>query len=432
MKKAIALFSFLLLLSCSNDDGNKEVTPVDLLITNISPASGPKNTSVTITGTGFSKISSGNIVTINGKECSIVSNTATQINIKVPPGAGSGKIKVVVGDANAESANFDFVFTIEVTTLAGNGSQSFADGQGNEAKFSNPTDVSVDPFFNVFVADGNNIVRKISPTGLVSTFAGKPNSSGAVNGQGAAASFSGVSGLTTDGVGNVYVADRNNNLIRKITPTGLVSTFVGTTAGFIDGSASFAKFSAPVTVTIDRDGNLYVVDRDNLTIRQVSPSGFVSTIVSNISGFADGQGFSAKFNIPIGITTDASGNVYVADTFNHKIRKISPSGFVTTIAGSTSGFKDGKASEAQFSSPHDVAIDAFGNLYVSDTGNSRIRKITSDGIVSTLAGSGLQGFADGNASTAKFDLLAGITIDSQGNLYVADSQNNRIRKIVID
>ena len=432
MKKIITLFSFLLLLSCSNDDENNEVAPIDLVITNISPASGAKNTSVTITGTGFSKISSGNIITINGKECPIVSNTTTQINIKIPPGAGSGKIKVVVGDTNAESANFDFVFTTVVTTLAGS-SIGFADGQGSEAKFRGPTDVSVDAFFNVFVADGgNNTVRKISPTGLVTTFAGKLNSSGSTDGQGEEARFSGVSGLTTDAVGNVFVADRNNNLIRKISPTGLVSTFVGTTAGFIDGSPSFAKFLAPVSVTVDNDGNLYVVDRDNFAIRKVTSSGFVSTITSNVSGFADGDRFFARFNIPVGMTTDALGNIYVADTFNHKIRKISTSGFVTTIAGSTSGFKDGSITEAQFANPQDVAIDAFGNLYVSDTGNSRIRKITPNGIVSTIVGNGLQGFVDGNANTTEFNLLAGITIDTKGNLYVADSQNNRIRKIVID
>ncbi|MCH6198943.1 YDG domain-containing protein [Aquiflexum sp. LQ15W] len=314
-----------------------------------------------------------------------------------------------------------------VTTLAGS-TMGFADGQGTAAQFNAPVGVALDALGNVYVADqNNNRIRKITPQGLVSTLAG--SAAGFADGQGAAAQFSSPTGVALDAFGNVYVADFLNNRIRKITPAGGVSTVAGGIFfGDTDGPGSAARLQNPASVVSDALGNLYVADRTIHRIRKITPEGFVSTLAGSTSGFADGQGTAAQFRSPQGVALDALGNVYVSDQINHRIRKITPEGLVSTLAGSTVGFADGQGPAAQFTQPHGVALDALGNVYVGDNLNHRIRKITPEGLVSTLAGS-TQGIANGQVTAARFNTPRGIALDALGNVYVADWANHRIRKI---
>ena len=313
-----------------------------------------------------------------------------------------------------------------VSTLAGS-TEGFRDGLGRSAQFSYPTDVAVDAAGNVYVADEyNHRIRKITPEGLVSTLAG--STEGFRDGSGTLAQFSYPTDVAVDAAGNVYVADESNNLIRKITPEGLVSTLAGSIWGFRDGLGRSAQFNKPSGVTVDTSGNVYVADYSNHRIRKITPEGLVSTLAGSTRGFRDGLGTSVEFNRPSGVALDAAGNVYVADSDNHRIRKITPEGVVSTLAGSTQGFRDGDGRSAEFSYPSDVAVDAEGNVYVADEYNHRIRKITPEGVVSTLAGS-IWGFRDGLVTSAQFNGPTGVAVDAEGNVYVADLFNDRIRKI---
>jgi sugar lactone lactonase YvrE len=212
-----------------------------------------------------------------------------------------------------------------------------------------------------------------------------------------------------------------------------VSTFAGSgTLGYLDGTGTAAQFYGPTGVALDSTGNVYVADISNQRIRKISPSGVVTTLAGSVTnGFADGTGAAAKFNFPESIAVDSTGNVYVADRGNHRIRKITPSGVVTTLAGSTQGFADGTGAAAQFSILYGIAVDSTGNVYVGDYGNNRIRKISPSGVVTTIAGTGVAGYLDGTGAAAQFNSPAGVAVDSAGNVYVADGSNHRIRKIEI-
>jgi len=366
----------------------------------------------------------------------------------------SGKTAVVVLTVLAACVNTPSQAekAVIVSTFAGSGPTgvfnkgSFADGVRSSARFNKPHGIAIDMAGNLYVADTvNHSIRKITPNGEVSTLAGSVQ--GFANGQGENARFNFPNGITIDVAGNLYVADTGNHRIRKITPNGKVSTLAGSDEfGFADGQGSHAQFKVPTDIVIDAMGNLYVADSANHRIRKITPNGEVSTFAGggpilhfDIGSFPDGQGSAALFNQPSGIAIDAAGNLYVTETVKHRIRKITPKGEVTTLAGGESGFADGQGSVARFHWPSGIAIDAAGNLYVADKDNHRIRKITPNGEVSTLAGSSekgkyhgyIGGFADGEGSNALFDGPHGITIDAAGNLYVADKDNHRIRKIVI-
>ncbi|MCF6214528.1 MAG: hypothetical protein L3J45_10955, partial [Flavobacteriaceae bacterium] len=323
----------------------------------------------------------------------------------------------------------------QVSTLAGSGTAGFADGTGSAAQFSSPNGIAIDASGTMYVADyGNHRIRKITPAGVVTTLAGS-GVAGFADGTGTAAQFNTPYGVAIDASGNVYVADTGNNRIRKIiVSTGAVTTLAGSgVAGFLNGIGIGAKFSGPDGVAVDALGTVYVADTGNQRIRKIIVStGAVTTLAgSGVAGFANGTGIGAQFTNPRGIAVDASGTVYVADTDNQRIRKITVStGAVTTLAGSsTSGFADGTGTAAQFYYPIGIVVDASGNVYIGDHQNQRIRKITAAGAVTTLAGSGTVGFANGTGSSAKFNTPHGLAIDASGTLYVADAGNNRIRKI---
>ncbi len=318
-----------------------------------------------------------------------------------------------------------------VSTLAGSGVAGFLNATGTAAQFFNPWGVAVDVSGNVYVADViNNRIRKISVSGVVTTLAGS-GTLGYLNGSGTTAQFNKPHGVAVDGSGNVYVADGNVR-IRKITPSGVVTNFAGTgVQGYLDGIGNSAQFSNPEGIAVDTSGNIYVADSgSNNKIRKITPAGVVTTLAGSTTGFSDGIGSTAQFNAPSGLTVDSSGNVYVADYLNHRIRKISASGIVTTLAGSgVAGYADGAGITAQFNKPNAVSIDSTGDIYVADSVNNRIRKITSTGVVTTLAGSGTAGFADGSGTFAQFNSPFGVCVDTSGNLYIADINNQRIRKI---
>jgi sugar lactone lactonase YvrE len=321
-----------------------------------------------------------------------------------------------------------------VSTLAGSaGNLGSVDGIGLAASFNGPFGIATDSAANVFVVDkSNHTIRKITPAGAVSTVAGLAGASGSTNGIGTVARFFLPSGITVGVDGSVYVVEAS--VVRKITPDGEVSLLAGaTTSGSIDGLASVARFSRPLGIAIDSAGNLFVADTFNHTIRKLTPTGQVSTLVGRAAstGSANGTGTSALFSGPKGISSDSVGNIYVADTANSQIRKISPAGAVVTLAGVLfgGGSTDGAGSIAQFRNPSAVTIDPAGNVFVADTFNNRIRMVTPAGEVSTLAGNSAQGSTDGTGSAASFKRPQGIAADGTGNVYVADTNSSTIRKI---
>lgn len=334
------------------------------------------------------------------------------------PGAG-----VIVTPAPAAAGT--------VTTVVGGAASGSANGTGAAASFSIINGIAVDASGNIYVGDtGNNLIRKIASGGVVTTLAGS-GAAGSVDGTGVGASFKGPAGVAVDKAGNIYVADSSNNLIRKISSGGAVTTLAGNGAvGSADGAGAAASFNAPLGVAVDGSGNVYVADDGNNLIRMITPVGIVSTLAGNLNrGSADGTGAAASFSVPAGVALDTAGNLYVADRMDNLIRKVTPAGVVTTLAGSSvSGNTNGTGNAASFAQPNGVAVDAQGNVYVADLSNNLVRMITPAGVVTTLAGSGVSGAADGVGTAASFSGPAGVAVDASGNVYVADSHS--VRKIV--
>jgi sugar lactone lactonase YvrE len=334
-----------------------------------------------------------------------------------------------------------------VITLAGDGfgtlspgSGRYIDGTGTGASFNTPSGVAVDSTGNVIVADSyNHRIRKVSfPNGLilnggvVTTLAGS-GSQAFADGTGAGASFHLPVGVVIDASDNVIVADNLNHRIRKVTPGGVVTTLAGSGQGeYADGTGAGASFKWPRGVAIDASNNIIVADYGNQRIRKVTnPGGVVTTLAGGESwGFADGTGSGALFSFPTGVAVDASNNVIVSDGNNYRIRKVTnPGGVVTTLAGGgTRGSANGTGADATFDFPYDVSIDASNNIIVPD--RSLIRKVTNPGgVVTTIAGNGSQTFADGAGTGASFYYPEGVEVDASGNIFVADTGNNRIRVI---
>jgi sugar lactone lactonase YvrE len=297
--------------------------------------------------------------------------------------------------------------------------------------------VAVDAAGNVYFTDTRKqVVCRMQPSGRISIIAGKLETAGSSDGAGSQARFCYPRGIAVDAANNVLVADSGNNIIRRITPDGVVTTIAGLagTAGSADGTGENARFNFPVGVAVDHLGNIFVADLYNGTIRKVTSNGVVTTIAgqAGVIDSADGTRSSALFDLPIGVAVDDSDNVYVADWMKNVIRKITTTGLVTTFAGGmsyTAGNADGAGNAARFFHPSGIVLDRSGNIYVADSDNFTIRRIGQDGTVTTLAGlAGHPGFVDGTGSAVRFWHTPALALDKLGNLYVADFENAAIRK----
>ena len=339
------------------------------------------------------------------------------------------------GNALTVSANSStFVFT---TALASGATYAVTVGTqptGFTCSVTNGTGtVASTNVTNVVVACTTSTTTVVS--GVVSILAGASAFHSFADGTGTAAKFNSPEGLVVDSSGNVYVADRGNNRIRKITSAGVVTTFAGSaTAGTANGTGTAATFNQPNAITIDSSGNLYVIDAFAATqIRKITPAGVVTSFAGQVgvTGSTDGTGTAARFGGIQGIAIDSSDNLYVTDTSNFKIRKITSAGVVTTFAGSgTTGTVNATGTAASFQDINRITVDSSGNLYVVESTALTIRKITSAGVVTTLAGSGTSAYVDGTGTAASFQQIGGITVDSSGNLYVTESGGGQtIRKI---
>lgn len=322
-----------------------------------------------------------------------------------------------------------------VSTFAGTGVAGNTDGVATSASFNRPLGIAVDSSGNVFVSDYVNCrIRKVTTSGTVSTFVG--SSCGYNDANGTSASIQNSTHIAVDSSGNFYLTDTNNYRIRKITASGDVTTFAGSGANTsTDGTGTGASLYQPRGILVDTTGTVYVGENGHV-IRKISAAGVVTTLAGTAytPGSSDGTGASVRFQNPFGIATDNTGNLFVADDGNNTIRKITiGAGTTTTYSGSSSeaGSTDGSLTVARFYSPNALVFDSSQNLYVVDRGNNKIRKITKDGTVSTIAGTGTAGSTDGDGKTATFNNPRAIAIDSSGNLYIADDLNHKIRKITI-
>jgi streptogramin lyase len=320
-----------------------------------------------------------------------------------------------------------------VSTVAGKaGYAGSTDGIGSEARFNCPTSVAIDGEGNLFVTDSANFtIRKITPSGQVSTIAGQAGEHGLVDGKGAAARFHRTKGIAIGADGTLYVADTFNASIRKISPDGVVTTLAGgLKGGYADGKGTAASFNNPTDVALDDLDNVYVVDQMNDAIRKISPAGVVTTFLASDASSITvaGNTFATTLNGMLsGVGVDKSGNVYVSTL--REIYKVSADGKLSTLAGSKyRGTSDGQGVSASFSNPGHVAVSPSGDVVVAD--EYSIRSIKSEGIVTTLAGRARQGGSkDGAGVDAQFDQPQGIVADRQGNVYVSDTGNAVIRKI---
>jgi sugar lactone lactonase YvrE len=333
-----------------------------------------------------------------------------------------------------------------VMTLAGTGFSGFADSGQFEASFANPEYIFIESSTRALVADSaNHRIREIDlsrinipsvpgqgsvDNGLkVSTYTGFSGVANFRDGNTKTAFFRNPHGMIYDAENNLYVADRGNHRIRKITPSGVVTTYAGSTAGLLDGKRIASLFRNPTDMVFDSQGNMFVTDYGNHVIRKITPSGDVSIFAgTSVAGFNDGPGLVAQFNGPFGIAVDSFDNLYVTDYNNSRIRKITPDAEVTTLTGSAHGFRDGHISLARFNRPQGITINSNDEIFVADYNNHRIRKI-SNSVVSTIAGHGNAGFKDGAGAQSLFHHPSFIILDNQGNLLVSDMTNNRIRKI---
>jgi sugar lactone lactonase YvrE len=421
---ALILFIFL---SCDGDDGPPADAP-PAVISGISPVSGVKGTQVSISGDNFSTDVSQVQVFFNGKEASINSMTNTLITATVPPKAGSGTVKILVSGKETVGPVFSYIPTISVSTLAGDGTFGFVNGNGIAATFQSPLHLCADSKGNIFVADNNNhAIRKITPQGTVSTFAGNGTISGDIVEP---------NGICADKADNLYVTDACK--IKKITPEGVVSILSGTQAlscGYADGGAGESMFSYPYGISTDNDGNLYVADRGAHNVRKISPGGTSSTLAGSSIGDENGTGSAAKFRYPHDLDIDAGGNIYVLDQSNFKIKKISPAGVVTTFVGGSQGHKNGTGTAAQLDVVSAICIEpSTGTFYfierTQDSDSIYLRSISPEGHVITLLGTPV-GYADGSPDVAKLNTSYGIAVDAAGSLYISENYP-RIRKIVIE
>jgi hypothetical protein len=329
-----------------------------------------------------------------------------------------------------------------ITTAAGNGAGTYSgDGIAATKAAVSPSGVAVDAFGDLFVADtGNNRVREVGTNGIITTLAG--NGTNGYSGDGGAATNASLwepSGAVVDSSGNIFIADMSNNRIRKVGTNGIITTTAGNgTNGYSGdgGPATNASLANPIGVVFDAFGNLFIGDYQNNRVRKVDTNGMITTVAGNGTNGYSGDGgvaTNASLSNPAGLALDSSGNLYIADSGNHRVREVGTNGMISTVAGSGAAgyFGDGgKATNAFLEAPTGVALDLSGNLIITDT-TEHVRAVGTNGIITTLAGNAVSGFSgDGGAPTnAELSEVYGVAADGVGNLFLADRGNNRIRQI---
>ncbi|ERJ58700.1 IPT/TIG domain-containing protein [Sphingobacterium paucimobilis] len=433
MKRIIIFFlATIILLSCKENKEPNLWAPPEPVIVNIQPDRGTEETIVTISGRKFSGTISNNLVKINGVPATVIEAADNLLKVIVPPNSGSGPVTVTVNNYEGIGPKFIYmekVYEYIVSTFAGS-TIGLTNGTGTNAKFQHPTSIAIDAFDNLIVCDRtNHTIRKITPEGVATTVAGNGTAGSA---EGTPGQFNFPWDVTIDANGNMLIADKDSRKIRKVTPAGVVSTVAGDgTTGNKEGTPG--SFNNPMYITTDVTGTIYVADRNNNKIRKITPNGIVSTFV--------GDGSTTILNQPQGIVLDKNGDLIVVDQKNYRIKKISQAGIITNIVGTgTKGYSDGELGNpltAEIGDVFGIAIDKKGNILFADASNGRIRMIVpkeagdyTKADVITIAGTGTVGKADGSGTTATFYNPYNVAVDSKGNIYVADASNHLIRKII--
>jgi hypothetical protein len=389
-------------------------------ITSVVPDTAAFNTVVIITGTNFG---TSQTVTFNGVTATINNATATQISVVVPKGAGTGNVNVKVGTKVAFGPEFYYLNTYTVSTLAG-GTRGSADGSGAAAQFYSPFGLAVDTSGNVIVGDDLNYkVRSITPAGAVTTIAGA-GTGGFKDGPASTALFLSPVSVAVDPLNNILVGDAFNYKIREISTAGMVSTIAGTTVGHTDGPVATAQFYNPISLEEDASGNIYVCDA--YYVRKIS--------AGNVSTLFNGHNYTTTLNDFTSITIGQNSNLFLCDDFGADIFNLTTAGVFTVFAGSgINQYLDGSGTSASFDYATSVALDASGDIIVADQINQRIRLISPSGVVSTIAGSGVGADLDGTGTAAEFFNPQCVAVDKKsGTIYVSEPQSNRIRKITVE
>jgi len=392
----------------SAESGNSPMFTYDVVrLDSLAPASAKMGDVITMFGAFFDPIGANNLVKFpNDSIAEVVEVTESTIKVKVPKGAGNGSIEVTVDGLTSSSPVFSYEFTVAVSTYT-------PWTKVGQITFDSPDAIAIDPSDNLYISDIGRI-GKVNTNGFYSTIQYQTTSADDI-------SFD-QRGIDFGPDGLLYVSDYRTHKIYQIGSN--LHTYAGNNG---------TTFKLPMGLTVDGQGIVYLADFGNHQIKKVDVSGQVETLAGNGEpGFSDGTGTSAVFDFPTDLTLDAEGNLIVTDGNNAMIRKISLDGTVTTIAGSIPGFGEGMGTEARFKFPTGVAVNNEGDIFIVDNLNHRIRQITSNGLVSTVAGNGLAGFKNGDGAEAQFNFPQDIVVDSEGNLFVTDNGNNTIRKITLE
>lgn len=418
LKRFLLLQIIVAAVACDNDSPNS----LEVEVTALSPTSASKYETIIISGRNFSNVIQENKVTINGKVSDVVEASTSQLKVKVPLAAGSGAVEVSVNNKTSlQKPLLEYVYTVQryAGSYTERGTQN---GVRDAARFEYPDRLISAPDGTLFVVDGAQI-RKITPDGQVTSLAS--GQYGYADGPAATAKFRQVEAITLDNSGNLLVCDHTR--IRKVSPEGIVSTIAGTDLqASIDGPLNTASFDWPMSILTDAAGNIWVGDRSKL--RKISTGGFVSTVVGSDYGYKDGNGIQSMFTYFSSLERDKNNNFVVWDSNNKKLRVITPTFDVSTLGPSSiRGYYDGPLQSAQFKGIAGMAFNQQKELFITD--GTMIRKLGTDGVVATIAGTEESNLRDGPTNQGCFSSASAITVTQEGVIYVIDWYTPAVRRM---